>query len=239
MNLSIGKVLRDCPMHKHSYYQIIVYTQGTGTEYVDGKPVRFQPGTIFIIPPGVVHFSTQDGDIFEDIYMNGDLGHIFSLNTTAVVLDNSANEGVMLAKMIHANRLGNREYVAALTNAFFHFLLENIKLENDIFLAVKTIIEAINDNFYDSTIDLKALLNQSGYSEDYIRAQFKKVTGKTPTEFLTKVRIDHACHLIDLFKNTLPLSDVAEKCGYSDYVYFSRRFKQVTGISPKEYMAND
>jgi hypothetical protein len=130
MNLSIGKALRDCPMHKHSYYQIIVYTQGTGTEYVDGKPIRFQPGTIFIIPPGVVHFSTQDGDIFEDIYINGDLGHIFSLNTTAVVLDNSANEGVMLAKMIHANRLANREYVAALTNAFFHFLLENIKLEN-------------------------------------------------------------------------------------------------------------
>ena len=61
--------------------------------------------------------------------------------------------------MIHANRLANREYVAALTNAFFHFLLENIKLE----------------------------------------------------------------------------ADVAEKCGYSDYVYFSRRFKQVTGISPKEW----
>ena len=137
--------------------------------------------------------------------------------------------------MIHANRLANREYVAALTNAFFHFLLENITLENDIFLAVKTIIEAINDNFYDSTIDLKALLNNSGYSEDYIRAQFKKVTGKTPTEFLTKVRIDHACHLIDLFKNTQTLADVAEKCGYSDYVYFSRRFKQVTGISPKEW----
>ena len=30
-------------------------------------------------------------------------------------------------------------------------------------------------------------------------------------------------------------AEIAEKCGYTDYVYFSRRFKQITGISPREY----
>ena len=239
MNITIGKAVRDCLPHKHPYYQIIVYTQGAGVESMDEKNVEVQAGSILIIPPGFVHSFAKTSDTFEDIYIQGELGHIFSLAAPTVVLDNSAKEGAMLAKMLFANRYGNREYVLALFNAFAHFLLENIKQEDEIFLAVKAIAESISDDFYDCNLDLRALLNQSGYSEDYIRAQFKKITGKTPTEFLTGVRIDHACHLIDLFKSALPLSDVAEKCGYSDYVYFSRRFKQVTGISPQKYMLGD
>ena len=84
---------------------------------------------------------------------------------------------------------------------------------------------------------IAGFLQKSGYAEDYIRAQFKKFTGKTPTEFLTKIRIYHACYLIDAYKNTLSLAEIAEKCGYTDYVYFSRRFKHIMGISPREYMA--
>lgn len=239
MKIFVNMISRESPPHKHKYYEVIVYTKGCGTVYAGEMTIAAKPGMFLIVPPDLVHSCAFEGDCFERIYVNGEIGHIFSLNAPAVVLDNSEKEGTMLAKMLYANRYGNREYVTALANAFFHFLLENIKLENDIFLAVKGIAERISDDFYNCNIDLCELLNQSGYSEDYIRAQFKRITGKTPTEFLTQVRIDHACHLIDLFKSALPLSDVAEKCGYSDYVYFSRRFKQVTGISPQKYMLGD
>ena len=239
MKIFVNMITRESPPHKHTYYEIIVYTQGCGTVRAGEMTIAAKPGLFLIIPPDLIHASVIEGDCFERIYVNGEMGHIFSLTAPTVVLDNSEKEGQMLAKMLYANRYGNREYVLALFNAFAHFLLENIKQEDEIFLAVKAIAERISDDFYDCNLDLRALLNQSGYSEDYIRAQFKKITGKTPTEFLTGVRIDHACHLIDLFKNALPLSEVAEKCGYSDYVYFSRRFKQVMGISPQKYMLGD
>ncbi|MBQ9760845.1 MAG: AraC family transcriptional regulator, partial [Clostridia bacterium] len=67
------------------------------------------------------------------------------------------------------------------------------------------------------------------------RSCFKKITGKTPNEFLTEIRIKHACYLIDIYQDNLSLSEIAEKCGYLDYIYFSKRFKLVTGISPREY----
>ncbi|MBQ6894979.1 MAG: helix-turn-helix transcriptional regulator [Clostridia bacterium] len=79
-------------------------------------------------------------------------------------------------------------------------------------------------------------MKKSGYSEDYIRSQFKLFTGKTPVEFLTETRINHACYLIDIYKDSMNLSEISEKCGYTDYVYFSRQFKKVMGISPKNYM---
>jgi len=239
MKIFVNMIAKESPPHKHKYYEIIVYTKGSGTVFAGDMTIAAKPGMFLIIPPDLVHSCVIEGDCFERIYLNGELEHIFSLSAPAVVLDNSEKEGQMLAKMIYANRYANKEYVLALINAFTHFLLENIKTEDDIFLAVKNIVDAISDDFYDCNIDLNALLNQSGYSEDYIRAQFKRIMGKTPTEFLTKVRIDHACHLIDLYKSAVSLSDIAEMCGYSDYVYFSRRFKQVMGVSPKEYMASD
>jgi AraC-like DNA-binding protein len=34
----------------------------------------------------------------------------------------------------------------------------------------------------------------------------------------------------------MSLSEVAEQVGYDDYVYFSKNFKAVTGVSPREYL---
>jgi AraC-like DNA-binding protein len=79
------------------------------------------------------------------------------------------------------------------------------------------------------------LLQKSGYAEDYIRSHFKKVTGKTPNGFLTDIRIKHATFLIEIYANTLSLQSIAEQCGYLDYVYFSKTFKSILGVSPKEY----
>ncbi len=57
-------------------------------------------------------------------------------------------------------------------------------------------------------------------------------------EYLTEVRIRHACCLIDTYGRDVPLMEIASKCGYNDYVYFSKKFKSITGISPRTYIAN-
>ncbi len=55
-------------------------------------------------------------------------------------------------------------------------------------------------------------------------------------EISNEVRINNACFLIDTYKHLLSLSEIAEKCGYTDYIYFSRRFKQITKVSPRKYL---
>lgn len=236
MNFSINITKENIPLHKHKYYEIVVFTKGIGTFHADGKDIAVSPGKIIIIPPKTEHCSSKSSLEFERIYIGGPLHQISFLTSTMVILDNCANDGLALAKMIYKNRYSSDEYISALINAFAHFLLQNIKMEEDIFLATKNIIENISNNFYDCNIDINALLNKSGYSEDYIRAYFKKITGRTPIEFLTKIRIDHACYLMELYGNSFSLTEIAEKCGYSDYVYFSRRFKQTIGVSPRNYM---
>lgn len=235
MSFLINLIKEESPPHKHKNYEIIVYIKGSGTFHAGNKDISVVPGKIMIIPPWAVHSLTFT-DEMERIFINGEFNQIFNLTSPTVVLDNSEKEGLMLAKMIYNNRYSNSEYVAILVNAFSHFLLQSLKMEDEIGLIIKDIVDKITNEFYDSNISLSHLLRKSGYAEDYIRAQFKKITGKTPTEFLTKIRINHACYLIDTYKNSLSLTEIAEKCGYTDYVYFSRRFKQIMGISPRKYM---
>ncbi len=236
MNFLINYTKELSSPHKHPNYEIIIYTKGNGVLHVSGKDIEVHPGKIIIIPPQTVHYSSKTGDDFERIYINGDFTQFFNMDTPTVILDNSENEGLLLAKILYNNRYSTPDYVASLVNAFTHFLLKNIKMESDIFLATKNITEEISNDFYNCNIDLSSILAKSGYAEDYIRAQFKKIMGKTPTEFLTQIRINHACYLIDVYRHSLSLAEIAEKCGYTDYVYFSRRFKQITKVSPRKYL---
>ena len=58
---------------------------------------------------------------------------------------------------------------------------------------------------------------------------------KKTNEFLTEIRIKHACFLIDIYHDELSLAEISERCGYLDYIYFSKKFKSIMDVSPREY----
>ena len=235
MQFLINKMNGPSLLHQHKNYEIIVFLNNQGLFHWGNRQISVSRGKIVIVPPGVPHHSTPHS--LERIYISGDFHHIFNFSSPVVTSDTPEYEGLLLAEMIYRNRYGTPEYLDSLVDAFAHFLIQSLSMDDEVSLAVKDIVHEITNRFHDCSFDLGALLKKSGYAEDYIRAQFKKTTGKTPTEFLTKARISHACFLIDTYKHSLSLSEIAENCGYTDYVYFSKRFKQLTGTSPREYMA--
>ena len=60
--------------------------------------------------------------------------------------------------------------------------------------------------------------------------------GCSPVTFLAKVRIEKACKLLEIYGNNTPISRICEMCGYIDYIYFSKTFSKIMGISPKTYL---
>lgn len=234
MSYLIGSLNKDSRIHVNKGYEIIVYISGSATFHTDEKDIKVSAGKMIIMPPGLNHASTVDGEA-ERIYIGGDFNHIFTFAQPVFITDTPEGEGVSLAKMIYRNRFSSTEFVSSLVNSLSHFLLQNLKTEEDINAKIREIVNNITDNYHDCNIDLNSYLKESGYAVDYIRNQFKKVTGKTPTELLTNVRISHACFMISTYKKAMSLYEIAEKCGFTDYVYFSKKFKSVTGVSPRKY----
>lgn len=222
------------PMHTHKNYEIMLYLDGEGYMHTEQGNVPFCPGTILIVPPNVKHGSVSQSG-FKNISIEGEFDRCLHFNEVKILSDNEFQEGKTLAEMIYENRYGNDTYLASLCIAYVCFLMQRFELDSAMQRSVKKITDEISQNAFDTQIDLTLILSKSGYSEDYIRSCFKKITGKTPNEFLTDIRIKHACFLIDIYKNKISLSEISERCGYLDYIYFSKRFKSVMGMSPREY----
>mgnify|MGYP001214515674 CR=1 FL=1 len=86
---------------------------------------------------------------------------------------------------------------------------------------------------YAEDLTLPDIAKEVYLSPNYMAAMFKKETGETVNDYMTRVRIERAKRL--LLDPALSVTDVADAVGYRDSNYFSKLFKKMTGYSPKEY----
>jgi two-component system response regulator YesN len=72
------------------------------------------------------------------------------------------------------------------------------------------------------------------FSPNYLSQLFTKYSGEGFVEYITGARIAVAKEM--LARGEGPVYEIAEKLGYESAFYFSKVFKKVTGISPREFL---
>ncbi len=111
-------------------------------------------------------------------------------------------------------------------------ILEKTYTENSEGIIINKIKEYIHNN-YNKNINLNQLAEIAYVHPTYLSILFKKKTCQNFTEYLTKLRIERAKEFLDDI--SLRISDVSYKVGYDSPKHFSKTFKEITGITPKEY----
>lgn len=94
-------------------------------------------------------------------------------------------------------------------------------------------LDYIEKNYQNSELTLQILCKYLSISPSYFSAVFKKETGETFVEVLTKKRMEVAKNLLKY--TSLRNYEIAERVGFSDSHYFSQTFKKFVGKTPKEY----
>lgn len=87
---------------------------------------------------------------------------------------------------------------------------------------------------YDEEHTVAQLASQLNLSSRQYTRLFKRLTGKSPIEFLNEYRINRSKEL--LLQKDEPSHHISCQIGMRDVTYFNRRFKQRVGCSPKEYV---
>ncbi len=93
-------------------------------------------------------------------------------------------------------------------------------------------LQYISEHFREN-ITLEQAAAFAGYDKSYFCKQFLNATGMTFHRYLNHYRISKACHL--LADARLPLSEIAEKCGFASQKNLSRLFRDILGITPTQY----
>lgn len=97
---------------------------------------------------------------------------------------------------------------------------------------ITNVVSYIENNFT-KNISIDELTSIANLSTRHFNRMFTKIYRTTPLNYINSMKMQHAYYLL---KNTmLNISEIAQKCGYFDSNYFSRQFKKIYGISPKEF----
>lgn len=83
------------------------------------------------------------------------------------------------------------------------------------------------------TISMEELSHMCGTSKKTIEATFRQHIGKGAIEYFIGLKVEAAKKY--LREENYNITQIAELLGYANIHYFSRQFKNVTGMSPKEY----
>ena len=87
---------------------------------------------------------------------------------------------------------------------------------------------------YNKDISISDLAETFSLNPTYMSRVFKQQTGRTPTRFITELRINQAKKLL-VQQTELEIKEVAVLTGFQDQGYFSRLFKKESGVSPLDY----
>ena len=97
---------------------------------------------------------------------------------------------------------------------------------------IKEPINYIEQNFQNN-ITIEDVASVCGINRSYLGKIFKKNTGQSPQEFLMNYRMVKAAELLKL--TSLSIADIGSAIGYENQLHFSRAFKNIYGVSPREW----
>lgn len=86
---------------------------------------------------------------------------------------------------------------------------------------------------YTNPISIEMLAKMSNLSVRHFTRIFRDTYQTSPGNYINNLKMQHACML--LTKTTLNISEVAFQSGFSDSNYFTRQFKKLFQVTPKEY----
>lgn len=123
------------------------------------------------------------------------------------------------------NALNNNDYSG---NVKFH---QTINYHKDNFIINNT-VNFINEN-YNRDLSLRLMASNSFCNHTYLSFLFKEKMKICITDYINNIRIEKSKELLNITSKSI--TEISSMVGFNDSGYFTRVFKNVTDVTPKEY----
>lgn len=191
----------------------------------------------------VIHFSENFwGDFFLDLPETKPIKALLDKGRRGILV--TAKEGGKIPELVEKIRLSEGvgriisliECLSAFAGSDHLHLLSSIGFRHDFSETENDRINAIYDHtfrHFSQKIYLEEIAAIAGLVPNSFCRYFKSRTGKTYTQFLTEIRVGHACKL--LIDNRISIKQLCFESGFNNFTCFHKNFKMITGKSPQHY----
>ncbi|RJX40540.1 helix-turn-helix domain-containing protein [Paenibacillus pinisoli] len=260
--IDVQKHLMDaCESFANTYVQhyiLIGVSSGDAIWRIDGRPVRMGKGAGYLIAPGSVYgieeigaqpFSYYQLECSIEIAESRKANHAESKKDEGILHALCGRLQVQPARWISMlEELYQHQAAASAAGAELQAFRQHIRMQELLYylcersaaahdrdprkLVEQTIAELHTDN--GRKFSIQELAERANTGQRQYNSLFKELTGRSPLEYMTEQQMNQAKKQM-LITNE-PLSSIARNAGFQDVYYFSRRFKQMVGLSPKQYI---
>jgi signal transduction histidine kinase/ligand-binding sensor domain-containing protein/response regulator RpfG family c-di-GMP phosphodiesterase len=95
------------------------------------------------------------------------------------------------------------------------------------------VIHIINENLSKEDLCVQDIADELALSRSKLYRKIKELTGKSANEMIRKMRLEKSKELLEITEMTI--GEICYKVGFSSPSYYTKRFKEYTGLIPKEY----
>lgn len=244
--------------HKHDFYLVVLITQGTGTHEVDFKSYDVEPGIMFMLKPGQMHFWKFSDDIDGFVFFHDatffDEGYsamsirefdfFSSMQNEPVVylkeqvLSFIANSMKLLIDEYRNDQLHKRSKLRSVIHLIYIEISRNYtpmyQLENRTYLGkLRQFEELVEENFKEMKF-AKDYASKLNISEKHLNRIVKNCLNKTSSSLIQERVILEAKRM--LMHSELNVTEISVALGFNESSYFIRFFKKKTGVTPMGFL---
>lgn len=246
--------LGDFTLHKHYENEILYCAKGSYKVIINNEPHIINEGDLAFIQSFVPHETKEIeknslhllieagplflGDFFDSIssvYIKTPLLKL-SENKIGLKIKELLQEIIEEKKKIFPNELVIRGNVTKMFGFFFEEFSSNEPYKEKKTLKFKNIervLDLIHNHYSEKiTVDLAAEI--SGYGKSNFCKIFKTTTGISFHQYLNRYRVERSKFFLK--HSDMPVFEIAEAVGFNDSKTFCRVFKDITKITPTEFL---
>ena len=222
---------------------LVLFTEGEIEYTFPSYKIVATPGTVMLFPPNVAYSGISKTN--RVAYLVLDFSTALDIEMTefgapcVVPAKNFEKLCMDFADMVSAWEQ-QRMDAEIRAKAFLYTTLAEMLTDSEQHSAkpeTNDLLAYIFAHYTESDLSVQKLCGKFYISESQLRRNVQKVTGLTPNEYITSLRLNRAKRELICTKKSI--KQIAYECGFSSAYYFSRCFHLHEKISPKEYRQNN
>jgi AraC-like DNA-binding protein/mannose-6-phosphate isomerase-like protein (cupin superfamily) len=229
------EIVEDVRPHQHATWELVYFLEGNARCIIGDRVLEAAPGLAVLTPPHTVHYElplptfaclyigleASPQQPWPRIYRddpNQTMRHLLGILVREWNGREVDRDRMVSLLVYQVDTLLRRRYV-------HHQLAPAERL-------VRAVEQRLEEGFA-KPVSIKEIAREVGVSHSFLRAQFRRLRGRTPMAYLQALRVQHA---ITLIRNSdRGLEAIASLCGYDSASHLSRHVKRATGNSPGSF----